>query len=299
MYRKDLLDKHGIEVPKAYPEFTDAVKAITKAESGNGVFGTGLQAKSGHYSLECDWSQAVWGHGGSVFGRNKRFSGNDEQGIAGLQWYQELLKYASPSSTASTWDGQFKMMQSGQVALVQSWSELFPGLDANDSKVPGLWEPAKALTPKSLRSPADCGFNEKPNAAHQGGSLLALSNYSRNREAAWIFMQWGTCKAIMTRCTLAGGFAPTRNSCFMDPAVKAKAKVMTGTTRHLDIVKWTINNIIATEPHFPPWIGYANNELPTAIGKLLTGQDYRGDAKKCMDEVAQIIDAKTKDAGLF
>jgi multiple sugar transport system substrate-binding protein len=64
-------------------------------------------------------------------------------------------------------------------------------------------------------------------------------------------------------------------------------------------VKWTINNIIATEPHFPPWISYANNELPTAIGKLLTGQDYRGDAKKCMDEVAQIIDAKTKDAGLF
>ena len=82
-------------------------------------------------------------------------------------------------------------------------------------------------------------------------------------------------------------------------AVKAKAKVMTGTTRHLDIVKWAINNVIATEPHFPLWIGYANNELPTAIGKLLTGHDYGGDAKKCMDEVAKIIDAKTKDAGLF
>jgi len=299
MYRKDLLDKHGIKVPTTYPEFTNAVKAITQAESADGVFGTGLQAKFGHYSLECDWSQAVWGHGGSVFGQNKRFSGNDEQGIAGLNWYQELLNYAPPNSTAATWDGQFEMMRSGKVALVQSWSELFPGLDANDSKVPGLWEPAKPLTPTALRSPADCGFNEKPNAGHQGGSLLALSKYSKNREAAWVFMQWGTCKATMTRCTLAGGFAPTRNSCFMDPAVKAKAKVMTGTTRHLDIVQWTINNAIATEPHFPLWIGYANNELPTAIGKLLTGQDYGGDAKKCMDEVAKIIDAKSKEAGLF
>ena len=299
MYRKDLLDKHGIQVPTTYPEFTDAAKAITEAGKGTGVFGTGVQAKAGHYSLECDWSQAVWGHGGSVFGRNKRFAGHDEQGIAGLRWYQGLLQYAPPNSTASTWDGQFHMMHSGEVALVQSWSELFPGLDADDSKVRGLWEPAKPLTPISLRAPADCGFNEKPNAANQGGSVLALSKHSKNREAAWIFMQWGTCKATMTRCTLAGGFAPTRNSCFMDPAVKAKAKVMTGTTRHLDIVKWTINNVIATEPHLPLWIDYANSELPAAIGKLLTGLDYGGDAKKCMDEVATIIDAKSKAAGLF
>src|SRR5207237_9123056 len=105
-----------------------------------------------------------------------------------------------------------------------SWSQLFPGLDANNSKVPGLWEPAKPLTPTALRSPADCGFNEKPNAGHQGGSLLALSKYSKNREAAWVFMQWGTCKATMTRCTLAGGFAPTRNSCFMDPAGQGQSQ---------------------------------------------------------------------------
>ena len=37
----------------------------------------------------------------------------------------------------------------------------------------------------------------------------------------------------------------------------------------------------------------------TELGKLLTGQDYGGDAKKCMDAVAAMIDAKTKDAGLL
>ena len=56
MYRKDILEKHGIKPPTTLDEFTAAVKAITEAEKANGIFGTGLQAKSGHYSLECDWT---------------------------------------------------------------------------------------------------------------------------------------------------------------------------------------------------------------------------------------------------
>ena len=189
---------------------------------------------------------------------------------------------------------------SGQVALVQSWDEFFPGLDADDSKVRGLWEPARPLVAaRRCAPPPTAGSTRSPNAGHQGGSIIALSKYSKNLEAAWIFMQWGCCKEIMTRCTLAGGFAPTRNSSFADPRVKAKAKVGPGTTRHLDIVKWTIDNAIATEPHMPLWAGLSTNEIPTELGKLLTGQDYGGDAKKCMDAVASMIDAKVKDAGLL
>ncbi len=100
----------------------------------------------------------------------------------------------------------------------------------------------------------------------------------KNKEAAWIFMQWGCCKEIMTRCTLLGGFAPMRNSSFADPRVKAKAKVGPGTTRHLETVKWVIDNAMATEPHMALWAGLSTNEIPTELGKLLTGQDYGGDA---------------------
>jgi multiple sugar transport system substrate-binding protein len=81
--------------------------------------------------------------------------------------------------------------------------------------------------------------------------------------------------------------------------VKAKAKVGAGTTRHLETVKCTIDNVMASEPDMPLWAGYSTNELPTELGKLVTGQDYGGDAKKCMDAVAAMIDAKTKDAGLL
>jgi len=127
---------------------------------------------------------------------------------------------------------------------------------------------------------------------------MGLSAYSKNQEAAWIFMQWACCKEIMTQCTLAGGFAPMRESSFADERVKAKAKVMPGTTRHLDIVKWTIDNVMASEPDMPLWAGLSTNEIPTELGKLLTGQDYGGSAKACMDAVAKMVDAKVKEAEL-
>ncbi len=298
MYRQDILEKHKIAVPTTPDEFTAAVKAITEAEKANGMFGTGLQAKSGHYSLNCDWTQMVWNEGGSIFGSDKKFKGNDEAGIAGLQRYQEWVKNAPPESLNSTWDGQSQMMAAGQCALVQSWDEFFPGLDADTSKVKGLWMPAKPLVGKPLRAAADVGFGEIPGYAHQGGSILGLSKYSKNIDPAWLFMQWACSKDIMTRCTLIGGFAPMRLSSFSDPRVKEKAVVGPNTTRHLDTVKWVIDNNIASEPDMPLWAGFSNNEIPVNLGKLLTGQDFGGDAKKCMDTIAASIDAAVADAGL-
>lgn len=299
MYRRDILEKHGIAVPKTYDEFTAAVKLITAAEKENNIYGTGLQAKSGHYSLECDWTQAVWGHGGSIFRSDKTFSGNDAQGIAGLEWYQELLRNAPASSLESTWDGQWQMMHSGQVAMIQSWDEFFPGLDGDDSPVKGLWETTVPLQgPHTLRPRSQAGFGEIPDWGHQGGSSIALSRYSKNIDAAWLFLQWVCSKDIMVRLTLDGGFAPMRTSSFADPRVKAKERVGPGTTRHLPIVLETINNYIASEPDMPLWADLSSNLIPTELGKLLTGQDYNGSAKACMDRIAMGVDEAVKDAGL-
>ena len=63
-------------------------------------------------------------------------------------------------------------------------------------------------------------------------------------------------------------------------------------------MKWTIDNVMASEPDLPIWAGVANNEIPTELGKLLTGQDYDGDAKKCMDQVAKLVDAVVDEAEL-
>jgi multiple sugar transport system substrate-binding protein len=48
----------------------------------------------------------------------------------------------------------------------------------------------------------------------------------------------------------------------------------------------------------PLWAELANNDIPVTLGKLLTGQEYGGSAKKAMDELAMVVDKKVADAGL-
>lgn len=300
MYRQDIFDKHGLKVPETVVEYLETVKAISDLEKGNGIYGNTVQAKSGHYSLECDWTAFLWGSGGSIFNADNRFSGNDERGIAGLQMYQELVKNAPPAATTWTWDGEGQSVQQGQAAMLLSWGEFFPGFDSDQSKVKGLMQAARP--PQEVpgrRALTEAGFGEIPAIGHQGGSVIALSQYSKNQEAAWIFMQWACSKDVMARVsTLGGGASPMRLSSFADPRVKEKAVVGPGTTRHFDVINWTINNAMGSEPDMPLWAELSNNDIPVELGKLLTGQAYDGSAEACMNALAKIIDEKVAAAGL-
>jgi len=70
--------------------------------------------------------------------------------------------------------------------------EFFPWWDDPEaSKVSGLMEAAVPPAPAApLRT--ETGFGEIPGVGHQGGSSLAVSKYSKNQDAAWLFAQWAT-----------------------------------------------------------------------------------------------------------
>ena len=274
MYRKDLYEKHGIEVPTTMADYMEVTKALHEAEIGNGIYGTTGQLKSGHYSLECDWTIWLWAHGGSIFNKDGMFSGNDEQGMEGLRYMLELVDYMPAAAKTWTWDGQWQSMAQGIAAQCISWGEFFPGLDGGDSKVGGgLMEAAIPPEETSVRAPEDAGFNEIPHIGHQGGSSIALSKYSKNPDAAWLFMQWVTSKDVVARSsTVGGGASPVRLSAFKDERVLAAAEPGAGTTRHFPAIEWTINNRMGSEPDIPTWAEIANNVIPVRLGELLAGQ---------------------------
>ena len=88
-----------------------------------------------------------------------------------------------------------------------SWGEFFPNLDdQSQTKVSGLCEVAVPPQAISLRTVQETSFNEIPGVGHQGGSSLAVSRYSKNPDAAWLFMQWATCADTQALITTLGGW---------------------------------------------------------------------------------------------
>ena len=288
MYRRDLLEKHRLQVPTTMAGYMAAVKALDEAERGNGIRGTTGQLKAGHYSLNCDWTAWLWANGGSVFGKDELFSGGDEDGMRGLAYMLELIKYMPPAATTWTWDGEAQSLSQGNAAMAMSWGEIFPGFDGKESKVVGLMEAARPPTEARLRPADQAGFQEIPHIGHQGGSSICLSKHSKNPDAAWIFMQWVCSKDVAARSAILGsGGAAVRTSTYKDSRVLAAAKVGPGTTRHFPATEWTIQNALGSEPKLPAWVEISNDVIPTELGKLLSGQ---GNPAQCMAAIKERVD---------
>lgn len=290
MYRKDIYEKMGFKAPASLDEYLMQAQAITK-EMGPKMYGATGQMKSGHYSLECDWTAWLWGHGGSVFGPDGKFSGNDGRGLEAMAYWDKLHKTMPPGVTGWTWDGQGQSVAQGVAATMMSWGEFFPYFDdPSATKVSGLMEAVRCPPAKTaLRTVDETGYGEIPGVGHQGGSSLAVSKNSKHADAAWIFMQWATSYDTQVLITaLGGGTGPTRKSVYDDPRIIANRRVGPGTTRHLDVVRETIAQDMGSEPDLPQWAELSNDTIPVRLGKYFAG-DYKS-TKAAMADIAKAVD---------
>ncbi|MGI9522862.1 MAG: ABC transporter substrate-binding protein, partial [Hyphomicrobiaceae bacterium] len=271
-YRRDVLDDLGLSVPQTMDEYIAVVEAIHAARAPM-LYGSTGQMRADHYSLNCEWTAWLWAHGGSIFDADGLFVGGDEYGLEGLRYMLRLKESMPPHVTEWTWDGQIQSVLMGLAGITLTWGEFFPSLDdSSQSRVVGLMEAAPPPRAKTLRRPEDCGYGEIPNTGHQGGSVLSLSRYGSNLDAAWIFLQWATSADVQTRASLLGGGAsPTRASAFEDQRIKQAAGVGPGTTRHFAAVRQTIEEFMGSEPDVPVWPELSNGVIPHELGRLLRG----------------------------
>lgn len=290
MYRRDLYEELGLKPAETMAQYLSNAQAIQQAK-GPEIFGTTGQMKSGHYSLECDWTCWLWSHGGSIFGPDKTFVGNDEAGLEAMNYWIELKKNMPAAVDSWTWDGQGQSVAQGIAGQLISWGEFFPSWDApGGSNVVGLMEATVPPKANSLRTVEQTGFGEIPGVGHQGGSSLAVSKYAKSPDAAWLFAQWATAPETQVWITvLGGGTGPTRQSAYDDPRVKANAKPgIAGTTRHLDAVRETIANHMGSEPDLPEWAEISNDTIPVELGRFFAGE--YDSPKAAMDAIKTKVD---------
>lgn len=289
MVRKDLFSRHGVAVPEDLGSWLAAARKLDAAMAPE-VRGTTGQMRVGHYSLLCHFSTWLWGHGGSFMRADGSPALEEAEALEAMAYLKELSTCMPERSLAWDWTGEARSFAHGRAAFYGSWAEFFPMFDdPAESSIVGLAEPVAMPAARRLRAAEACGFGECPGMSHQGGSGIALSRYSKNKEAGWVFLQWLTSRDVAVRASLLGsGASATRESVFKDPRiVRGEGLVGPGTTRHFAVVRRAILESIGTEPHHPRWPDVAMKAFPVELGKLVSGQQSVAATGRAMNELAR------------
>ena len=190
-YRMDILQKHKISVPKTYDELLAACRTVKEKE---GIGGLTSRGQTGH-QVTAAWLMHLTPHGGEVFDKNWKAAFNNPAGVRAADILKEIVD-TGPAGIPSYGFGEMQnAFLQGQAAFyLDSVSVFGPAQDPAKSKVVG--KIGYALHPKGTQY-----------SAQSGGFGMAIPKNARNKEAAFMFMQWMTNKQADQKITLAGGNA--------------------------------------------------------------------------------------------
>lgn len=272
-YRKDIFEKHGLKVPENYEELLKIACDIPKLEPGMG--GLASRAASGHHA-----SHAFLLHlaplGGRIFDDSWQPIVNNEAGIKAAEALKKIVDCGPEGAQTFGFAEAGASFLQGKTAMFLD-STVFAGKvnDPKSSKVVGkvAWAPH----PKGVRR-----------GSQTGGFGIGIPKNTKNKEAAFLLMQWLTSKKADKLIALQGG-NPSRYSTHSDPQVNEKFPHMVTfgeALKHAD-PDW--------RPIIPVW-GKINADLGTTLSKVLT-EDL--DIKTALDGVANRTKKVMTKAGYY
>jgi multiple sugar transport system substrate-binding protein len=181
VYRKDLLEKAGVQPPTTLEEFIAAVKKTH--DPAHGVYGIALRGQRGSGANVWRWMPYFKGFGGEWFdGKTATFDG--AAAVKATETYLDLFKYSAPGTQTGSWDEATSAFLSGQVALM-----------IESTPLAGL-----ALDPKSSKVVGKVGYLPPPKPLTGGGyghglAIGAKANKDENaKRCAGLFIAWATSK---------------------------------------------------------------------------------------------------------
>lgn len=126
MYRQDIFDELGLEVPTTYAEMLEAAAAIEEAGVVDypigGTFRTG-------WNLAMEFVNMYLGHGGQLFNADKTPSIDNETGVAALEQILALTEYMDPEYLGSDSTYVQQQFQQGDIAMAVLWASRAGAMD--------------------------------------------------------------------------------------------------------------------------------------------------------------------------
>ncbi|TAU61293.1 extracellular solute-binding protein (plasmid) [Rhizobium ruizarguesonis] len=273
-YRRDLYEKAGVD-PSTISTWDDFIAAGKKISAAN----PGVVMAQADFNGDSEWFRMIANEQGcgyySTDGQNITI--NQPACVASLQKVKEMKD--AGTLTSANWDEKIQANTAGKAAsqLYGGWYEGTVRSTSPDLK--GKWG--------VYRMPSLTA--DGPHAANLGGSSLAISATSANKEAAWKFVNYalGTDEGQITMLK-EFGLVPSLLSAEKDPFVNEPQPYWGGQTVWADI--------LATLPKIVPSRGTAFQSDAEAIFKATQTKFFAGgypDAKAALDDAANQIASAT------
>ena len=213
-YRKDLLARHRLAVPRTWDELAHAARVIERAErqAGRRQFWGYVWQGRAYEGLTCNVMEWLGSHGaGTVVDARGRASIDNPAAASALQMAKAWIGDISPPAVlAADEDETLRLFSAGQAAFMRNWPYAWALSNSQTSAVQGLV--AVAPMPRG---------DDGRGGATLGGQQLAVSRFSRHPQAAISLVLYLTGRAEQKRRALALGVHPTVMDLYNDPDVKA------------------------------------------------------------------------------
>jgi multiple sugar transport system substrate-binding protein len=212
-YRKDLLEKYGFKPPETWQEMVSQAKKITSGEAANNAALNGFSGQFKQYEgLVCDMMEYILSNGGSIM---KPDTGQPEiaakQAVQAVRFVRdEIIGNIAP-------EGELTYEEPESLALFIQGKAVF------HRNWPYAWEVSN--DPARSRVAGKVGIARLPHFpggksySTLGGWQLAVSSYSKHKDAAWTFIKFLTSRKIQKQLAIKAGFAPTRKALYDDADV--------------------------------------------------------------------------------
>ncbi|MCQ8819074.1 sugar ABC transporter substrate-binding protein [Pseudoalteromonas sp. A3] len=272
MYRTDLMEKAGLEMPKAptWSFIQKAAKAMTNKDEG--VYGLCLRGKAGWGENVALITSMANSFGARWFDENWKPQFNTPEWKATLQYYVDVMKESGPAgSSANGFNENLALFQTGKCGI---WI---------DATVAGAF-----VTNKKDSEVADkVGFALAPdNGLGKRGNwlwswTLAIPSSSKKSDAAMKFISWATSKEYSQLVADNKGWAK------VPPGTRASLYENEQYMNAAPFAQITLDSINSADPKNPtvkpvPYVGIQFVAIPefqgigTAVGQqfsaALTGQ---------------------------
>ena len=251
-YRKDLLERHKIALPKTWDELAEASKKVMAAEKDPNLQGLSIQGAPIEGAV-CTFLLPYWSQGREISDASGALTMDKAAAVKGMKMWLNLVdqgvmkKNIAEVKTGDTVN-EFK---AGQVLFGINWgfaSDVFE--TAPDTKVKGKVG-VMPLPAMAGGKPATC----------VGGWQWAVSSFSKNKPAAVKLIEFMSSPESSKFLAIEGSLMPVYQSVYTDPAVvkavpwfkDAAPVVITGKARPLsknyaqvsDVIRTTTSAILA------------------------------------------------------